>query len=171
MDREAEFLKRFLTCQDDLRAVIGSMLRDRHLREDVFQDVAVVLWRKFDEYDPSRPFGAWARGIAVRKVLQTYDKSRRLPIAFAPETIDVLLRAFDEAEEPDRAAEEQALRRCVEKLPEKSRRLLELRYEKALKLHEIAERIASTLDAVHKALSRMREALRRCVAREMAANG
>jgi RNA polymerase sigma-70 factor (ECF subfamily) len=171
MDREAEFLKRFLTCQDDLRAVIGSMLRDRHLREDVFQDVAVVLWRKFDEYDPSRPFGAWARGIAVRKVLQTYDKSRRLPIAFAPETIDVLLRAFDEAEEPDRAAEEQALRRCVEKLPEKSRRLLELRYEKTLKLHEIAERIASTLDAVHKALSRMREALRRCVAREMAANG
>ena len=171
MDREAEFLKRFLTCQDDLRAVIGSMLRYRHLREDVFQDVAVVLWRKFDEYDPSRPFGAWARGIAVRKVLQTYDKSRRLPIAFAPETIDVLLRAFDEAEEPDRAAEEQALRRCVEKLPEKSRRLLELRYEKTLKLHEIAERIASTLDAVHKALSRMREALRRCVAREMAANG
>ncbi len=146
------------------------MVRDRVAAEDVFQDVALVLWKKFDEFDRSRSFGAWARGIAVRQALQSFDRARRAPAPFSPETIEALLHAYEEEPEaaPDTTREE-ALRHCIALLPEKSRRLLELRYDARLKLHEVAERLATTLDAAHKALSRLRTALRKCVERELAA--
>ena len=174
MDRQAEFLGHFLRHQDDIRAVLGSMVRDRAAADDVFQDVALVLWKKFDEFDPTRSFGAWARGIAVRQAMQYFDRHRRAPIPFSPETIEALLKAYEEedaADGGDDADRQAALRHCIAALPEKSRRLLELRYDARLKLHEVAARLSTTLDAAHKALSRLRLALRKCVEKELAAAG
>jgi RNA polymerase sigma-70 factor (ECF subfamily) len=169
-DRQAEFMAHFERHQEDMRAVIGSMVRDPHAREDIFQDVALVLWKKFDEYDGIHSFGAWARGIAVRKVLQSFDRGRRTPLPMNPETIEAVLTAFDETEpEDDEFAErKEALRHCIGQLPEKSRSLLDLRYEQELKLHEVAARVGGTLDAAHKALSRIRDRLQDCVQNELA---
>jgi RNA polymerase sigma-70 factor (ECF subfamily) len=166
-----EFLPLFLEHQVSLRAFIGSLLRDRHAREDVFQEVALVLWDEFDRYDRSRPFGAWARGIAAKKVMQRWDKDTRQPVPFAPEAIQALLDAYDRAErtQPPEALEAEALERCLEQLPERSRRLLALRYERSLKLGEIAAQLRSTFDAVHKALSRIRARLQECVRQRLAA--
>lgn len=169
-DRSTEFLAHFERHQEDIRAVIGSMVRDRNAREDVFQEVALVLWKKFDEFDGVHSFGAWARGIAVRKVLQSFDRARRTPQPMDPEIVESVLTAFDETEPfPDEVPERQeALRHCIGQLPEKSRRLLDLRYEQELKLHEVAARVETTLDAAHKALSRIRDRLQDCVQKEMA---
>jgi RNA polymerase sigma-70 factor (ECF subfamily) len=167
MDRHEEFLKLFLKHQAEVRAFIGSLIRDRHAREDVFQEVALVLWQEFARYDPTRSFGAWARGIAAKKVMQRWDKVSRLPVPLAPEAIQAVLDAFARTEAPD-SDRADALQRCLEQLPEKSRRLLALRYEQALKLGQIARRLHTTLDAVHKALSRIRTRLHECVERRLA---
>ena len=168
MDHHSEFLPLFIEHQTSLRAFIGSLVRDRHTRDDIFQEVALTLWNEFPRYDRARPFGAWARGIAANKVLQRFHKDTRQPVLFAPEAIQALLDAYErtEASEPDRA---EALARCLEQLPERSRRLLSLRYEQSLKLHQIAERLRATLDAVHKALSRIRTRLQECVEQRLAA--
>ena len=123
MHNQDEFLTLFLRHQVDVRAFIGSLVRDLHTRDDIFQEVALILWNEFARYDRSRSFGAWARGIAARKVLQRYEKDTRSPVPFAPEAIQALLDAYERTEvsESERA---EALQRCVERLPEKSRRLL-----------------------------------------------
>src|SRR6186997_1869701 len=77
MDRHEEFLRLFLKHQSDIRAFIGSLIRDRHTREDVCQEVALVLWQEFHRYDRARSFGAWARGIAARKIMQRWEKTSR----------------------------------------------------------------------------------------------
>ena len=165
-DPNERFLALFLRAQDDLRAFLGSVVRDRAAAEDLFQETALVLWQKFAEYDPGRPFGAWARGIALNKVLQ--ERARRVPLAFSPAAVRAVAKAFDRApEEPDLAP----LRDCVGRLPEKTRRLLALRYGEALSLAEIAKRAGGTLDAVHKALSRAREAVERCLRGKAASEG
>ena len=83
----------------------------------------------------------------------------------APETIEALLRAYDRTDAAaDRA---DALRACVERLPEKSRRLLELRYEDDLPCDEIAARVGSSIDAVYQNLSRIRGRLEECVRRRL----
>jgi RNA polymerase sigma-70 factor, ECF subfamily len=168
MDDQARFLGCFLKCQDELRAFLGSIIRDRHACDDLLQEVALTLWKKFDEYDPNRPFGAWARGIAAKKVLQSFEKSKKLPILLSQETIEAILEAYNQTE-PESGAMHSALEACLQQLPERSQNLISLRYEKTLKLGEIAQAMESTLDAVHKALARIRGALRKCIEEQLAA--
>ncbi len=169
-DRQAEFLKHFLTHQDDIRAVIGSLVRDRTACDDVFQETALVLWRRFEQYDPARSFGAWARGIAVHKAFHHFDRTRRAPAPLDPGVIERVLEVYDRTED-DGEALRAALQTCLRKLPERSRHLLELRYGQALKLREMAVQLGRKLDAVHKAVSRLRDRLRACIEREMIASG
>lgn len=167
MDDRDEFLKRFLRNEADLRAFIGSLVLDPHQREDVFQEVALALWRQMDVYDPGRPFGAWARGVAANKILQFRDKAARTPVAFAPATIEAVLAAYDRTE-ADASRRADALRDCVQKLPEKSRELLALRYDEQLDAEAISRRTQRTLDAVYQALSRIRALLADCIHQRLA---
>ncbi|MCE9532758.1 MAG: sigma-70 family RNA polymerase sigma factor [Planctomycetes bacterium] len=170
MDRHDEFMRLFLRHQSEIRAFIGSLVRDRHAREDVFQEVSLILWRQYETYDASRSFGAWARGIAANKVLQAYDKSVRTPVAFSPEAVQAILDAHDRTEQ-DSPLQADALNRCIEHLPEKSRELLVLRYEQSLRLEVVAQRVKSTLHAVHMALSRIRTRLAECIEQRMKITG
>ena len=167
MKTNEDFLKLFLRHQGDLRAFLGSVVRDRAAADDLFQEISLVLWQNFGHYDPSRPFGAWARGVAVKKVLQRREKIRRLPLSFSPQAIQAVVDAYDRTEHL--APDSTHLRDCISKLPPRSQSLLALRYERSLKLGEIAREVGSTLDAVHKLLSRIRENLQECLQRRVQA--
>ncbi len=64
-------------------------------------------------------------------------------------------------------AQRQALRECVAGLPERSRRLLQLRYEQALDRPAIARELGLGVEGVKSLLERVREALAACVKRRM----
>ena len=167
MDRQQEFLRLFLKHQEELRAFIGSLVRDYHLRDDILQETALVLWKKFDEYDPGRPFGAWARGVTAHKIMQSFDRIKRCPLQFSPNATQAILMACQDTRQ-DFSEERAALQKCLGSLPDRSRNLIAMRYEQGLKLKEIAEQTSSTLDAVHKTLSRIRQLLRKCVEERIA---
>jgi RNA polymerase sigma-70 factor (ECF subfamily) len=191
MDRHEEFLKLFLTHQADLRAFIGSVLRQSAARDDVVQETALVLWRKFDTYDASRSFGAWARGIASNLVRQRLEKEGRHARSLPPEVLPALVAAYDrtagdfvtagafgeegtsEFAQGDSPAQSRrdALELCLKELPDKSRSLLAMRYEEGLSSVKAAERVGSTVDAVHKALSRIRLKLEACIERRLRLSG
>jgi len=162
------FLPLFLTAQPDLRAFIGALVRDPATREDVFQEVAMILWKKFDLYDPARPFGAWARGIAARKVLEDRRLRSRLPESCTAETLEALSvgHAKEDAESPwhDR---EKALNYCLELLPERSARFIQERYEMRVPADVIALEAGISVDALYQTLSRLRRQLRECVQRRL----
>lgn len=168
MDANERFLTLFLKAQPDLKAFVASLVRDRGAVEDLVQEVSLALWQSFASYDPGRPFGAWARGVAAKKILQAWEKARRLPRAFSPEAVQAVLDAYERSES-SAAGELEGLKACMAQLPERSRHLLSLRYQKALRLGEIARQVNSTLDAVHKLLSRIRSSLQVCVKRRLAA--
>lgn len=161
-----DFLRQFLAHQSDLKAYIGSVIRDRALRDDVFQETALALWESFDRYDAKRPFGAWARGVATNKILQQHRKTGRIPLATDPHVLEAVLGAFDstEHETSDRHA---ALQACLEKLPAKSRHILSLRYEESVPGEEIATRLATTRDAVYQSLARIRMRLESCIRKQL----
>jgi RNA polymerase sigma-70 factor (ECF subfamily) len=164
-----DFLLHLLRCEADLRAFIGSLVLDPHQRADVFQEVALALWRQRDGYDPARPFGAWARGVAAKKVLQLRDSNARFPVSFSPETIEAVLQAYDRTDAAaDRA---DALRECVALLPEKARQLLALRYEQNLPCDEIARAAGASVEAVYQNLSRLRGRLEECIRRRLGLAG
>jgi len=59
--------------------------------------------------------------------------------------------------------EKTTLRRCLDRLPAKSRRLIELHYYLDTSSVEIAQQMDMQPDAVRRALFRLREQLRKCV--------
>ena len=87
--------------------------------------------------------------------------------------LEVFLARVDEAfAETDESADlwerrQQALDECVAALPEKSRRLLSLRYEGRESVENVAGRVGQSFDAVTKALYRLRQALSDCVERKL----
>jgi RNA polymerase sigma-70 factor (ECF subfamily) len=160
MDRRDEFMSLFLKHRLGLSAFVLASLADRHAAEDLLQDIALTLWQSFDQYDAARPFGPWARGVAAHKILNHAVKAR--PAVLSAEAIEAVAAAFDRAE-ADHSRETEALRYCLEKLPEKSRGLLTQRYQNSRKLAEMASELHSTVDAINKALSRVRAGLQKCV--------
>jgi RNA polymerase sigma-70 factor (ECF subfamily) len=176
MDRHEEFLRLFLTHQGDLRAFVGSVLRQAASRDDVVQETALVLWREFDRYDPTRSFGAWARGIATNLLRRRLEKEGRQGTVLPPEVLPAIAAAYDrtadewsggEAGRDGDQSRRDALELCLGELPDKSRLLLTLRYDEGLSSAQAAERVGSTVDAVHKALSRIRMKLEACIQRRL----
>ncbi len=170
MDRQEEYLKLLFGCELEIRAFIGSIVRRPHDADDIFQEVALTLWKEFSRYDRGKPFGAWARGIAAVKLMQRWDQTKRLPVVLSPEAIEAVSRAFDRAETPA-SREGEALEHCLDQLPDKSRQLLALRYERSLTIEQIAQELQATLDAVYQSLSRLRARLQECVNRRLSSPG
>lgn len=165
MPEKDEFLEYFLAHQTELRVFISAIVRDRDAREDIFQEVSQTLWRTFDEFDRTRSFIAWARGIARHKAIHRWRKDKKGPVLLSSEAIEAVCEAYEETEADD-ALMIEALRHCLENLPENSRRLLEWRYDATLRLKEIAKRLETSLGAVNKALFRLRENLQSCIERK-----
>src|SRR5512142_2460867 len=76
---------------DSLTAFVRAALDDAAAADDLLQETMLIAWRKIGEYDRSRPFGAWLRGIAKRLVLAHYRKSVRE----APFSTDHVLDLID----------------------------------------------------------------------------
>jgi RNA polymerase sigma-70 factor, ECF subfamily len=170
MPSQPEFLPLFLQAQPDLRAFIGAMVRDPVTREDIFQEVSMVLWRRFDSYDAARPFGAWARGIAARKIMESHRKRARLPDELTPEIVERVAHAFEIEDEAKahRQLQETALRECITDLPPRSHELIQNRYAQGRAIESLAAELGMTFDALYQSLSRIRKQLRECVTRRLA---
>jgi len=69
MDNHEQFTRRWTEAQPIVAGYINAVVADFQEAEDLLQNVAVILLRKFPEYDGQRPFVAWAIGIAKREVL------------------------------------------------------------------------------------------------------
>ncbi len=59
-----QFAALWTAAQATVSAFIRTLIPDLHQADEVIQRVAVALVRKFDRYDPTRPFVAWAIGVA-----------------------------------------------------------------------------------------------------------
>ena len=47
---------------------IRALVPDAGLADDIFQDTMITAWKRFDDYDQSRPLGPWLRGIAANLI-------------------------------------------------------------------------------------------------------
>jgi len=172
MDRTRHFLQLFLAHESDLRAYVATAVRVPASRDDVMQEVALALWKSFARYDPRHSFGAWARGVATHKVFDHHRRESRRLVLLSPQALEVVRRAFDEAEVGGEQArrEEDALGHCVKLLPPRSAELVDLRYTERAGIAVLADRLGTTPAAIYQQLSRLRSVLGDCIRRRLAEN-
>ena len=162
--KHALFLDHFLANRDGIYAFIMALVRDRELTEDIFQEVSLVLWEKFELFTEGTSFGAWARQIALHKIQNERRRLARTLVLQSPQAFEAMMAAFTRAENAGGDEDwREALHHCLGKVSPASRRLLELRYFERLELAEVAARIGRTPAGVNSALGKIRAALESCM--------
>ena len=143
---------------------ISAIVGDPHLAEDVFQDVAVLTLRKADSIPSEEAFPGWLFKTARFQALNAFRKRKRMPQPLDDSVLDLLDREWIAGEgEPDNQAALDALRSCLERLTDRARRLVELRYGNEMSGQGLAESLGQPLNTVYVALSRIHRTLAKCV--------
>ena len=104
----SDFLQQYVEHEEALRGFVRSMVPSREDAREVMQDVALVLWRKFDELSEVGGFRPWAFGVARMQALTFLRDRARDRHVFGD---DVLVMLAEEAEDKadSHAAERAAL--------------------------------------------------------------
>jgi RNA polymerase sigma-70 factor, ECF subfamily len=159
-----QFLRLFGASEAALRTFVRSLLPSRTDAADTMQEVAVVLWQKFPEFDPTRDFRKWAFGVARMEALRFRRDKARDRHVFNDELANGLA---DEAAAADsrHAAQREALESCLQKLPAPQRTLVLSAYVKGVRMDELAAQRGQTAMSLYKLLQRIRQALLECVQR------
>ena len=166
-DARERLTRLWLAAEPTVNAYVFATVRGFQDAEDVAQQVALTAARRFDEYDASRPFVAWALWLAKSRIADHYRKQGRERLVFSDALLDQLADALSHRQ-PERSARQEALERCIEKLPEKSRQLLAMRYEEDASMEGVAAAVNSTAAAVRVMLFRIRNLLAECIQTELA---
>ena len=141
-DTEEHFVQLFAQNERQLRGFIRSMGLGWNEVDDVMQTVSLVMWRKWDTFDPDSNFLQWGRVIARFEVLKFRRTMARDRHVFSEEImIQLAERACEVEERPNSSRYLEALESCLTKLPSHSRELIHLAYGGEKTIGQVAEDI------------------------------
>jgi RNA polymerase sigma-70 factor (ECF subfamily) len=161
MTVEQDLLVRLLLAQRGmLLGYIGSIVRDAHLAEDVFQDTTLIALKKRDELAEVSGFPAWARKIARLEAMNALRRIQKAPRTLDEAVLDILDGHWGKGDEGPASA---ALHTCLQRLPARSRQMVEFRYRDDLSGRKLAAKVAQPLNTVYVTLARIHRALLECM--------
>lgn len=165
--RTNEFVSLYSRCQRQIYVYVRSHVPSAADCDDVVQNVATVLWQKFDTYKPEKSFVRWAFGIARLEVLKHRQRQGRQAMGLRMELVDLIAKETMEISETADSLSD-ALRRCVEKLSPLSRVVLRQRFEAGKSVPEIAAAFHRSERSVYQTLRTIYDTLYDCVQAETA---
>ncbi|MFC1764096.1 sigma-70 family RNA polymerase sigma factor [Planctomycetota bacterium] len=130
--------------------------------DDLMQETATLMWRKFDTYQLGTDFYHWGIRIAFNVVRNFRRSMANSKLIFDDQLLELL-----ESETPvlphdvDRRIE--TLRLCLRKLPEQDRCILRFHHEMGMSTKQLAEKLGSSLSTTYRRLRRIYALLMRCV--------
>jgi RNA polymerase sigma-70 factor (ECF subfamily) len=165
----AELLVRLLSRhQGDLFRYIFALLPHEEDARDVLQETSVALYRKFADYDPARPFLAWAYRFAYLEVLKQRERNQRATHLLSRDLVERLAREREQ-HGPVLQARLQALEDCLQELPPQDQRLIRQRYQGGTRTEQLMEQYSASRRTVFRNLDRIRRLLLDCISRRVAA--
>lgn len=156
------FADEWAEAEPAVAAFITSLAPNADDAEDLLQRTAEGLIRRWRDYDPNRPFVAWAIGSARIEVLRFRQERGRDRHVFDEEAVDALAQAHAD-HSVELAAAREALDGCVEGLTSRLRQVLQMHQGEGVPVEQVAGRLSLSVGAVRVALSRAREAVRKCL--------
>jgi RNA polymerase sigma-70 factor (ECF subfamily) len=168
--KNKHFLRLFLQNQRGLYAYVLTLLPNRADADDVLQETSLVMWDKFDAEGPPSDFLAWGRRIAYHKVLDFYKKTQRARTHLSRIFVERIAQsASNEAERLEERRS--ALAACIEKLAPRDRDLLNRRFADGATTASTSEQLGRSVEAVYKALAKVRRSLFDCIEESLAREG
>ena len=139
-------------------------LQDAH---DVLQETNLTLCKERANFDPDRPFLAWARTVAYYAVMTWRKRQARSRLVFSDETVALMAEVL--ACDTDRVDERLVLlETCKKRLPQGMRELIDSYYGQGERLAAIGVRLGRTEGSLANALYHIRGLLKKCVEEHLA---
>ena len=150
----------------------AAMTGDVSVAEDLVSETLVEAWKCLAHYDGSCRFSTWLYAILLHRRQKWARRARSRPLALAWLAVferDELTAQHENLASPeplpsDKAAQNEfsaALRQCVDRLPEKHRRVILLRFFEDASLSDMAQVLGCPVGTVksrlHHALEELRE--------------
>lgn len=164
--RGERFMALFSSHQRRLYLYAVTLLPTSVDADDVLQETNLVLWRKFDQYQPGTNFFAWACQITRYEVLKYRERQARAAKLLDPDVFDQLAEAAVGHIEHLDEFHRRALVDCMDRLNAGDRDLMRQRYNEAKEVQAIAAAMNRSPNAVSKSLGRIRRLLLDCINRD-----
>ena len=155
------FMRLFLEHEPELLRTAMIYLPFRSDARDIVQETAVALLRDFERFDESRPFVPWACGY-VRIEVRRFLREARKGTLLSERAADILAVAESRVTAESEARKD-AMNCCLEQLPEQQRDLIRGYYLEERSVDSLASQQSRTVEAVYKALQRIRGGLLACI--------
>jgi RNA polymerase sigma-70 factor (ECF subfamily) len=160
---EQEFFAEQLTHnQHRIFAYIVTLVANRDDAEDIFQEVCLVLWKKWKEYDVEGSFFGWACGVAHNKVRNKLRTSSRARVQLSEEVLSQIAAVRAKADEL-LEMRSHFLGPCLNQLSDQQRQLIEQCYLGDRSINAIANEMRISPAALTMRLQRIRRTLFECI--------
>jgi RNA polymerase sigma-70 factor (ECF subfamily) len=164
---EEQFVRLLNAAHLRLRAYLLSLLGNRHDADDVLQQASVLMWQKFDAFQPGTDFLAWASKVAFYEARNFQRVSARSRLQFSEALLETL--AAERAEDVRHLDQRlDALDDCIGQLDERSRQLLHGVYTENSDVASLAEQLGRAKQTLYNRLAHIRRALAECIERRLA---
>ena len=161
-----EFMKNFINAQSAVYAFVRTLIPHAEQAKEVFQEVSLVLWKKYTEYDPSREFRSWALGVARKEVLKHRHKMVRDRHLFDYETMLKIAKSEDAYRDYlDMRVE--ILRECMGKLKLADQQILSHMETPDTSIRATASKLNMSESTLYKTFTRIRKQLLECIQRTL----
>lgn len=157
--------------QQRILGYIYALLHNLADAEDVYQQTSLILWRKFDAFDPESDFYRWACKVAHFEVLNFLRAKKCSHVHFSESFLEELAAIELPSDDTALRQRHEALTNCIERLPERDRRLIDLCYGGEQTFKQVAEQLGRSVQGVYNSLGRVRGILFDCIHRILAAEG
>ncbi len=164
--RDERFEQLLGTCQRPVYVYALSLLHNPADADEVVQETNLVLWEKFDQYEPGTNFVRWALSIARYEVLKIHNRRPKRERLFSSELLQSLADSAESLSDdldPRRAT----LDGCLTKLSDKDRNLITHRYQSQATTRSLAESLGRSVQGTRRSLHRIRSALLACIERNL----
>jgi RNA polymerase sigma-70 factor (ECF subfamily) len=119
---------------------------------------------KWKQFEVGSDFMKWARSIARFEILKYRRGVSRDRLVFNEELIELLANS-SEAMEAELSSQDyiESLQLCIDRLPEKSKKIIEVVYQSEKTIKQIAEEIGKSATSLYKTVDRIRKKLKSCI--------
>lgn len=160
---EADFLRQYTANYRHLYACAVTVLGSPKDVCDVMQESCVVMWQKFEDFEPGTAFRKWACSIVFKVAKNHVRKQRHFNNGLTDELISRFIQ-IRTAEAELLELRREILRDCLKKLSIHDRDLLLQVYrDEAKSLIELSQQQKKTTSSLYSRLKRIRQMLSRCV--------